>query len=93
MVGHSAIIYHYEVSRWIGATSRLREDTDYDYKSEEGIVSIRDVYALDQKLAAININLLDSSNDYRIYNLGKKFTRADIERMKKDRVFGVAQSE
>lgn len=83
MIGHSAVMYHYEVSKWIGMSSRLRQDTDYDYKSEDGIVSIRDVYALDQKLTSVNIGLIKSTNDYRVYNLGKKFTHADIERMRK----------
>ena len=83
MIGHSAIMYHYEVSKWIGVSSRLRQDTDYDYKSEDGVVCIKDVYKLDKRLAAAKISLLDSSNEYRIYNLGKKYTHADIERMKK----------
>ena len=79
MVGHSAIMFHYEIAKQIGMTSRLLPDSDYDCRSEEGIVNIRDISMLDQKLAAAKIFSLDVEKEYRVYNIGKKYTQADIE--------------
>lgn len=79
--GHSAIMFAYEVSGWIDMKVKLRPDSDYDYKSKEGVVIIRDVYTLDAKLAKAKVNLLKSTDDYRVYNLGKKFSEADLDRM------------
>lgn len=86
MVGHSAILFHYEVAKWIGMSSKLVPDTDYDHISEDGVVNIKDVYLLDKKLAANHINALDLKGEYRIYNIGKKFTEADIAALKKAKV-------
>ena len=83
MVGHSAIFFHYDVSNWINMKSKLLPDSDYDCKSEDGVVNIRDIYALDSKLVKVKINPIDIKDDYRIYNIGKKYTLADIEAFKK----------
>lgn len=83
MIGHSAILFHYEVSKWIGMKSKLQPDTDYDAKSEDGVVNIRDVYLLDSKLTGVKVNLLEATPDYRIYNIGKKYTLADIAALRK----------
>lgn len=85
LFGHSAVIFYYEVAEWIHYSCKLRSDTDYEAISKEGVVNIRDIYALDKKLAAFNINLLHSSPDYRVYNIGKKFTEGDIQHMQKER--------
>lgn len=85
MVGHSAIMFYYEVSNWIHYNCKLHKDSDFENQSEEGIVNIRDVYKLDKKLAAFNIELLKATKEYRVYNLGKKFTPGDLEHMKKER--------
>lgn len=82
MVGHSAIMFHYEVSKWAGIKSKLVPDTDYDTRSEEGVVNIRDIDQLDAKLMAIKVNSIDIKPDYRVYNIGKKYTKADIEALK-----------
>lgn len=82
MVGHSAVMFHYEVSKWAGIKSKLVPDTDYDTRSEEGVVNIRDIDQLDAKLTAIKVGAIDIKPDYRVYNIGKKYTAADIAMLK-----------
>lgn len=85
MVGHSAVMFNYEVSKWIHYNCKLHADNDFENQSEDGIVNIRDIYGLDKKLAAFNISLLKATDNYRVYNIGKKFTPGDLEHMKKER--------
>ena len=85
MVGHSAVIFNYEVSKWIHYNCKLHVDNDYENQSEDGIVNIRNIYDLDKKLVAFNISLLKATDNYRVYNIGKKFTPGDLEHMKKER--------
>lgn len=85
MLGHSAIIFNYEVSDWVGYRCKLLPDSDYENKSEEGVINIRDVFELDKKLVKTKISLLKSTEDYRVYNIGKKFTQGDLLHMQKKR--------
>lgn len=81
MFGHSAILFHYDVSKWANMKSRLQTDSDYNIRSEEGNVNIKDVYEFDKLLAKVNVNLLFASDDLRIYNIGKKYTEEEINAM------------
>lgn len=83
MVGNSAIIFHYEIAKRIGMSSKLVADTDFECVSEDGVVNIKSIHDLDLKLDQNKIRLLDVKEEYRIYNLGQKYTASDIERMKK----------
>lgn len=85
MIGHSAVFFHYDVAKRIRMASRLVPDSDYDFKSEEGVINIRDIYALDAKLTVAGISPLALEGPYRVYNIGKKYTRADIVAMKNEK--------
>ena len=81
MFGHSAIMFHYSVAKWANINSRLKADSDFGIRSEEGVINIKDIYELDRKLTKAGVSLLYSSDDIRIYNIGKKYTEADINAM------------
>ena len=83
MVGNSAIIFHYELAKRAGMRSKLLDDSDFDLKSEDGIVNIKNITDLDAKLNSISIHPLEIKPDYRIYNIGKKYTPSEIEMLKK----------
>ena len=85
MIGHSAIIFHYEISNRIGVSSRLHSDDDFEFKSSEGVLNFRNIDMLDEKLVAAKILPIDIKDDYRVYNIGRKYTQADIEFLKKSK--------
>lgn len=78
MFGHSALMFFYDVSKWINHSSKLRPDSDYDYPSPEGVVIIHDIDALHAKLIHAKIQPIDIKSAYRIYNIGKKYTPSDL---------------
>ena len=83
MVGHSAIIFHYEIGPMIGMRSNLVDDKDFDLKSKDGVVNIKNIVELSEKLESAKIFLLDLKDSYRVYNIGKKFTSAELNSLKK----------
>lgn len=83
MVGHSAVIFHNEIAKRIGMKTRLNEDTDFDVKSEDGVINIKSIVQLSEKLETVNVYLLELKEDYRVYNLGKKYDNSDLERLRK----------
>ena len=83
MVGNSAIIFHYELAKRTGMRSKLLDDSDYDLKTEDGVVNIRNIYELDSKLESISIRPIEIKPEYRVYNIGKKYTVAEIENLRK----------
>lgn len=85
MVGHSAVFFQYEVAKRAGMTTKLKEDTDYELKSEEGVINIKDVLELDDKLEKAGVQPVDIKKEYRIYNIGKKYTEGDLERLQKQK--------
>ena len=83
MFGHSALMFHYDVAKWINYPAKLLPDSDYDHRSEEGVVNIRDIFELDSRLAAVKINVLDMHSAYRTYNIGKKYSPGELEAFQK----------
>ena len=83
MVGNSAIIFHYELAKRTGMRSKLLDDSDFDIKSKDGIVNIKNIIDLDEKLNSISIHPLEIKPDYRVYNIGKKYAPSEIEMLKK----------
>lgn len=85
MIGNSAIIFHYEIAKRIGMTSRLVDDTDFEHRSKNGVVNISNIDVLGEKLEKNKIQYLEIKPEYIVFNLGQKSTVSDIERMKKTR--------
>ena len=83
MVGHSAVIFYYDIADRIGMKTKLKEDTDFDLKSEDGVVNIKSITLLTEKLETVKIQLFKLEDKYRIYNIGKKYDVSELERMKK----------
>ena len=91
MIGNSAIIFHCEIAKRIGMGSKLVQDSDFDFKSEDGVVNIRNIDMLETRLEANSINPLEIKPEYRIYNLGKKYLPSEIENMKKAKALEYAK--
>ncbi|MBQ2638525.1 hypothetical protein IJF91_00450 [Candidatus Saccharibacteria bacterium] len=85
MIGNSALIFHYDIAKRIKYASKLMEDSDFECRSEEGVVNIKSIYDLEAKLEANKIYYLDTQEEYKIFNIGKRYTKDDIERLKKAR--------
>lgn len=83
LVGNSAIIFHYELAKRAGIRSKLLDDSDFELKSADGVVNIKNVLEFDKKLGSISIHPLEIKSDYRVYNIGKKYTSSEIEMLKK----------
>lgn len=83
MIGHSAIIFHFDLSKRAGMRTKLVDDSDYDLKTEDGVINIKNIYELDSKLESISIRPLEIKPEYRVYNIGKKYTVAEIENLRK----------
>ena len=69
--GHSAVIFHNEIAKRIGMKTRLNEDTDFDTKSKDGVINIKSIVQLSEKLETVNVHLLELKESHRVYNLGK----------------------
>lgn len=91
MVGNSAIIFHYEIAKRIRMSSKLVPDSDFDYKSEDGVVNIRNIDILETKLEHNGVNPLDIKPEYRVFNLGKKYTPSEIANLKKQKELELAR--
>lgn len=91
MVGNSAIIFHYEIAKRIGMSSKLVPDSDFDCKSEDGVVNIRNIDILETKLENNSINPLEIKPEYRIFNLGKKYSPSEIANLKKTQELELAR--
>ena len=46
MIGNSALIFHYDIAKRIKYSSKLMEDSDFECRSEEGVVNIKSIYDL-----------------------------------------------
>lgn len=83
--GHSAIIFHYDICPKLKRVSKLLPDKDYGVRISGGVVNIRDMDVLEQKLEELGIQKIKSDNRFYIFNLGKKYTAAELEMFEKTR--------
>lgn len=85
LIGNSAIIFHFELAKRAGMRTKLINDTDYDLRTEDGVVNIKNITELDMKLESISIHPLEIKPEYRIYNIRKKYTTAEINLLKQSK--------
>lgn len=81
--GHSAIIYHYDVCPKLKRKSKLLDDRDYGIRIPGGVINISDIEILEEKLEAVNIHKIKSDQRYYIFNLGQRYTDAEIKMFEK----------
>ena len=87
-VGVSALIFTYEVAHELGMRPQIREDTDYDLKASTGVVNIGDIDRLLDKMKNAGYEIVPGKKDSDsaiTFNLGKKFTWADIRAIERKR--------
>lgn len=83
--GHSAIIFHYDICPKLKRASKLLPDKDYGVRIRGGVVNVRDMDVLEQKLEEFGIHKIKSDNRFYIFNLGKKYTAAELEMFEQTR--------
>ena len=77
--GHSAIIYHYEICPKLRRKSKLLDDKDFGLRIPGGVVNVSDIEILKEKLNELGIRFIDGDNTYCIFNLGKRYTQAELK--------------
>lgn len=77
LVGHSAIMYKYMVAPRLRLKPKLMPDTDYNVKSEEGVISISDIDRFEEKLKQGKIFRVKTTELTRIFDLGERVSEED----------------
>lgn len=84
MVGHSALFYAFSVAPKLNLTANLKTDGDYNFKSAEGIISIRDSQKLTAAFKTLDIKAHPSrkfSDDFIIFKLPWTFSEDQLAEM------------
>ena len=79
--GHSALYYTYSLAPKLNLVAHLQDDKDFTSKSNEGFVSIKNLQALTDALATLNIKLIKTKNttgDFLVYKFPWQFTNQQI---------------
>ena len=84
MGGVSALIYVRQVARRLGKEPQLRPDKDFFSKFDEGIVSIKDIDNLQRDLQAIGIKLAKDGENIKVFELGYKLTKDEIQKLREE---------
>lgn len=83
MGGNSALIYVYRLAPRMDIKPKLRVDTDFFSKFHDGVVSIKDVDALERNLKTLNVHLEKRSPEMVIFSLGYKIEDSQMELIRK----------
>lgn len=78
MFGNSAVVYAFQLAPRLKLRPRLMPDTDYDCKSEQGVVSFRSREDLESHLKKLKIFPRFAQDGITIYDLGYANTAEDI---------------
>lgn len=85
MGGNSALIYKERIAKRLKMTRlpRLVNDTDFFSKFKTGVISIRDINALEKRLKQLKIYPVIWQKDYVSFDLGYSLSEAEINALKK----------
>lgn len=92
LVGHSAIFYNFSIAPKLNLRSSLRPDGDFEDKSEHGIVSVRDVTRIGEKLKTLKIKPMRTKNksgDILMYKIPWKYTEKQLEEYINDNAYQI----
>lgn len=78
MFGHSALIYANEIAARLKIKPALKPDTDYDFPSKDGVVSVKDLDGMKENLRGIKIHARYEEHGITIFELGYKITQEEI---------------
>lgn len=81
LVGHSAVMYKYMVAPRLRLKPKLMPDSDYDEKSEEGVISIPDIDKFEERLKVGKIYLINSTEWTKVFDLGERVREEDYRLM------------
>lgn len=84
MFGHSAVFYKYLVAKRMKFRVKLLPDTDYDVVSEQGVVAIDSIEALQDKMKRAKIYPVKTTKAVVIFDLGERVTEQDYVLMLKE---------
>lgn len=77
LVGHSAIMYKYMVAPRLRLRPKLLPDTDYNEKSNEGIISIPNINKFEERLRLAKIFLTKETEWVKVFSLGERVSKED----------------
>lgn len=86
MGGVSALEFFYNIATKAQYyNSMLLPDRDFYSKFREGVISIRDIKSFDARMNKLGIEFDHEEAGVRIYNLGYKISKKDIDEMRNER--------
>ena len=83
MGGNSALFYYHQVAPRIGAEPKLNPDRDFYSKFSTGIISIKDLPKLTEKLKEVGIEKVKDAEMIKIFDLGYVTSDEEITTLKK----------
>lgn len=79
--GNSLIFYMNYVGKRLKLSAAPKKDTDFHSEFPEGVLSFRDLDALEERLKKVKIHLSNFEDGWRSYALGFKVSDAELKKM------------
>lgn len=83
-VGHSALIFYYDIAPKIGYKARWYKDDDYQCHLDGGFVNIKSISMLTSLMVQHHYDIVKQTENYVVFNAKQEFSLADIEMLQKN---------
>lgn len=84
MFDHSALFYKYWAAPKFGGAPRLKMDTDFSFRTRDGVCAVRAMDSFNENMRHIGVKLAENQdNMILIYQLPVKLTEEDVKKIRK----------